>query len=332
MTGNNQQIHLHIENTTRLGEVFNVTEERLKNALSRHPDVADKVKVTIGRDGISFHESVSRADVLFAWDFDRVDLAKTAPKLRLIHLHGAGVNHLLPLDWVPSHVTLTNSRGAHGDRASEYLMMALLALNNGLPKICTNQRQKQWLPVHASTIKGKTVLVFGVGHVGGDVARLAKSFGLTVLGVRRSGVAHDHVDEMHRPDKLHELLPRVDFVLITAPHTPSTTHVFGSREFALMKPGAGVVLYSRAKFVDFNALSTALESGRVNAIVDVFDEEPLPASSSLWETPNLIVTPHSSSNDPIHYSHRSLDLLFENVSRLLSGEELANVIDLEQEY
>jgi len=332
MTGINNQIRLHIENTTRLGEVFNVTEDRLKNALSRHPDVADKVSVTIGQDGKSFHKSVSDADVLFAWDFDRVDLAKNAPNLRLIHLHGAGVNHLLPLDWVPDDVALTNSRGAHGDRASEFLMMALLALNNGLPQICTNQRNKQWLPVHASTIKDKTVLIFGVGHVGGDIAKLAKLFGITVLGVRRSGMAHDHVDEMYQPQDLHALLPNVDFVLITAPHTPSTTHVFGRREFSLMKPGAGVVLYSRAKLVDFDALSNALESGRINAIVDVFDEEPLPASSPLWGKPNLIVTPHSSSNDPIHYSHRSLDLLFENIGRLLRREKLTNVVDLQQEY
>lgn len=99
-----------------------------------------------------------------------------------------------------------------------------------------------------------------------------------------------------------------------------------------MKPGAGVVLYSRAKLVDFDALSNALESGRINAIVDVFDEEPLPASSPLWGKPNLIVTPHSSSNDPIHYSHRSLDLLFENIGRLLRREKLTNVVDLQQEY
>lgn len=332
MTGDGEPLHLHIANSTRLGEVFEVTRARLDDALARHPEIARKVRITIGLDGEGFQEAMASADALFGWDFERSDLAERAPRLRWIHLQGAGVNHLLPFDWVPRGVTLTNCRGAHGRRASEYLIMAILALNNGLPAMATNQRDNRWRQIFSSAIGGKTLLIFGVGHVGGDTATAAKHFGLEVLGVRRSGTPHPEVDEMHGPEVLHTLLPRADFVLVTAPHTPSTDRVIGRREFGLMKQGAGFVNYSRAELVDYEALREALEAGRISAVVDVFEEEPLPSSSPLWQTPNLIITPHSSSNDPVHHARRSLDLLFDNLGRFLEGRELRNIVDPVRQY
>ena len=332
MANGGKPLHLHIENSTQLGDVFEVTPSRLNDALARHPDIARHVKITVGRDGDGFRDAMASADVLFAWDFERDSLAEFAPRLRWIHLQGAGVNHLLPLDWIPPGVTLTNSRGAHGERASEYLLMAILALNNGLPAMTTNQRQKRWQQIHNSTIRGKTLLIYGVGHVGGDTAVAASQFGLRILGIRRTGAPHEGVDEMHGPGALHSLLPRADFILITAPHTPSTDHVFGRQEFGLMKQGAGFINYSRSRLVDYAALREALTAGRISAIVDVFDEEPLPDTSPLWHTPNLIITPHCGSNDPLHHEQRSLDLLFDNMQRFLEGKELLNIVDPVQQY
>ena len=137
---------------------------------------------------------------------------------------------------------------------------------------------------------------------------------------------------MYRPEDLHALLPRADFVLIAAPHTPRTEHVIGRREFGLMREGAGFISYSRSRLVDYDALREALVAGRISAVVDVFDKEPLPSSSPLWLTPNLIITPHSSSNDPVNHARRSLDLLFENLGRFLEGSELRNVVDPNQQY
>lgn len=332
MAKSRKLLHLHIENSTRLGEVFEITQTRLDDAVARHPEIARDVRITIGYDGAGFREAMASAEVLFAWNFERANLAAYAPHLRWIQLQGAGVNHLLPLDWVPPGVTLTNSRGAHGQRASEYLIMAILALNNGLPAMVTNQRECRWQQIHNSAIVGKTLLIYGVGHVGGDTATAAKYFGLKVLGVRRTGAPHPDVDEMYQPDDLHALLPRADFILITAPHTHLTDHVFGHREFDLMKPGAGFINYSRSKLVDYVALRETLDARRISAVIDVFDEEPLPSSSPLWRTPNLIITPHSSSNDPLHHAPRSLDLLFDNLGRLLEGKELRNIVDLNQQY
>lgn len=327
-----EKLHLHIENSTRLGDLFDVSPSRLNDALARHPEIADDIRITVGRDGEGFRDNMASADVLFAWDFERADLAEIAPRLRWIQMQGAGVNHLLPLDWIPPGVTLTNSRGAHGERASEYLIMAILALNNRLAAMTTNQRKKRWQQIHNSTIRGKTLLIYGVGQIGGDTALAAKQFGLRVLGIRRTGAAHDNVDEMHRPEALRSLLPRADFVLITAPHTPLTEHVFGRQEFDLMKQDAGFINYSRSRLVDYEALREALTADRISAIVDVFDEEPLPSSSPLWHTPNLIITPHCGSNDPVYHEQRSLDILFDNVKRFLDGEELRNIVDPIQLY
>ncbi len=332
MRDGGKPLHLHIENVSRLGDVFEVTPERLDAARDRHPDVASKLKVTVGRDGDIYADAMKTAEVLFGWQFEREALGRLAPALRLIQVQGAGINHLLPLDWLPPGVVLTNSSGAHGRRASEYLIMAVLALNNGLPHLVTSQQKSRWAPVTNTSIAGKTLLIFGVGHVGGDTARLAKVFGLRVLGVRRTGEPHGDVDEMYRPEDLPDLLPRADFIINTAPHTPSTNRVFGAAEFARMKDGAGFVNYSRAQLVDYEALRAELDSGRISAVVDVFDEEPLPSASPLWQTPNLIITPHCSSNDPVNHAPRSLDLLFENIGRLLRDEPLENVVDPSEQY
>jgi len=325
-------VHLHIENCSALGEVFEITQARLNEALDRHPELKGSIYITLGTDGEKLEQALNTAHALFAWDFDRENLATKAPNLRWIHFQGAGINHLLPLDWVPEGMMLTNSRGAHGKRASEYLIMSILALNNGLPEMVHNQAKNKWQKVHNSSIAGKTLLIYGVGHIGSDTAEAAKYFGLKVIGIRRTGGDHPSVDEMHQPEELHALLPKADFVVVTAPHTPKTENAFGTKEFALMKQGAGFINYSRAQLVDYAALENALINNKINAIVDVFNQEPLSESSSLWQTPNLIITPHSSSNDPVNHAQRSLDILLGNVALFIASKPLMNVINLQQQY
>jgi len=327
-----RKAHLHIENSRQLDPVFEATKKRVTQALGRRPWLKDKVKITIGYDGDIYAEAIRTADALFGWQFDRTDLANRAPNLKWVHAHGAGVNHLMPLDWLPSGAVLTNSRGVHGPKADEYTIMAILMLNNHLPRIVTNQRSAKWEQLYNTAIAGKTLLIVGVGHVGGGAAKWAKRFGLHVVGIRRSGKPHSGVDEMHRPNALHRLLPKADFVLITAPHTDESYHLIGARELDLMKPGAGLVNYSRAHLVDYDALRPHLESGRLSAVLDVFDPEPLPSSSPLWRTPNLIVTPHSSSDDLELYTPRTLDLVFANLERLIKGKLLLNQVSGERQY
>jgi glyoxylate/hydroxypyruvate reductase len=330
--GRSGPVHLHIDNLSSLGGVFEVTEERIRDALVRHPDLADRLRITVSTDGVGLEAQLNTAEVLFVWDFDRSNLKSRAPKLKWIHVHGAGVSHLAPFDWLPSDVALTNSRGVHGQRAAEYVLMALLMLNNRLPEMVTNQRVAQWQQLFNSEISGKTVLIVGVGSIGGSVAEWAKRLGLRVLGIRRTGKRHRHVDEMHRPDALSDLMPRADFVIVTAPQTAQTRHLIGARELDLMKPSAGLVVYSRAGLVDYEALRAKLARHEISAILDVFDPEPLPSTSPLWQTPNLIITPHCSSDDPDAYTPKTLDLLMRNMRRFIEGKTLLNRVSRRFEY
>ena len=327
-----KRVHLHIENTGYLGPIFQVTKARLQDAVRRHRDVARQIDITLGTDGDIYDRSIKTADVLFGWDFDRKGLAARAPNIKWVHVHGAGVNHVFPLDWLPKGAVLTNSRGVHGDRASEYAIMAVLALNNRLPEMITNQRKSRWQQLYNTGIAGKTLLVVGVGSVGGGTAAFAKKFGMRTIGVRRTGERHPSIDKMVKPQDLNRVLPDADFVLVTAPHTKDTHHMIGARQLDLMKKGAGLVNYSRANLVDYRALRKKLQRNEMSAVLDVFDPEPLPSSSPLWRTPNLIMTPHSSSDDTELYTPHTLDLVFRNMARFLQGKPLLNQVRPELGY
>ncbi|HTZ80074.1 MAG TPA: D-2-hydroxyacid dehydrogenase [Stellaceae bacterium] len=325
-------VHLHVENSRDMSAVFEATPERVKAALARHPRLKGKVKVTIGYDGDIYAEAMRTAQVLFGWNFDRLDLARKAPHLRWVHAHGAGVSHLMPLDWLPAGAVLTNSRGVHGPRADEYTLMAILMINNNLPRMASNQRAARWEQLFNSSIQGKTLLIVGVGHVGGGAAKWARRLGMRVIGIRRTGRPHPQVHEMHKPAALSTLLPRADIVLITTPHTADTRHLIGRRELDLMKRGAGLVNYSRAQLVDYDALAEKLREGVLSAVLDVFDPEPLPSSSPLWSLPNLIITPHCSSDDTELYTPKTLDLVCRNIERLIGGKALLNQVSPKFQY
>lgn len=325
-------VTLHVENDSRLGPVFEVTRERLEAALARFPDLAGRVAFTIGADGATFAERIADADALICWSVDRTRLAERAPRLRWIHATGAGVEQFAPFDWLPEGAVLTNNAGVHGERADEYAIMAVLMLNNRVPEMVANQRAGRWEQTFATGIRGKTLLVVGVGHVGGGVAAWAKRFGMTVLGVRRTAAPHPAVDEMHGPEAVPALIPRADFVIVCAPATAHTRGMIGRAEIAALRTGAGIVAYSRAAVVDYEALRERLERREVSAVLDVFDPEPLPPDSPLWRTPNLIVTPHCSSDDTDAYIPRTLDLVCANMRRFLAGEALENRVDPVLEY
>lgn len=325
-------VHMHIDNDSSLGEVFEVTPARIKAVLAKFPSVAKRLDITLENDGHRLDEHLRTADVLFGWRFDRRNLAQRAPKLRWIHAPGAGINHFLPFDWLPPGVAFTNNRGIHGARAHEYAIMAILMLNNRVPEMVTHQRAGRWQQVFNSGIAGKTLLVIGVGSVGSGIAAWAKRFGMHVIGIRRTGKKRRQVDEMYKPEALRRLLPRADFVAVATPATARTQRLLGRSELALLKKGAGLLNYSRAALVDYEALRERLDRGELSAVLDVFDPEPLPADSPLWRTPNLIISPHCSSDDTARYTPKTLDLVFRQMGRFMAGRKLSNVVSREHEY
>ena len=328
-----QSFHVHIENARSLMPVFIVRPDQYEKVLARHPDVAARIRTTWGFDLENYAEQAHSADAIITYRFPKETLAKDAPKLKLLQILGAGVDYLLPLDWVPSGVTMLTNSGAHVPKAAQSALMALLMLNARLPLLVTSQKRHEWNRVFTSTLAGKTVLIVGVGRIGGGAAEHAKAFGMRVLGIRKSRGAHPACDEMHGPDQLHALLPQADFVLLNAALTPETRFLFGEKEFGQMKRGAGFANMSRGGLVDPKALDAALRSGHLGgAIIDVTYPEPPPAEWPYFDTPNLIITPHVLSDDIDEYVPRTLDLFFDNVRRLFTGQPLTNVVDLVRQY
>jgi phosphoglycerate dehydrogenase-like enzyme len=328
-----QSFHVHIENARSLMPVFIVRPDQYEKVLARHPDVAARIRTTWGSDLENYAEQARSADAIITYRFPKETLARDAPKLKLLQILGAGVDYLLPLDWVPPGVTMLTNSGAHVPKAAQSALMALLMLNARMPELIESQKRHHWNRLFTDTLAGKTLLVVGVGQIGGGAAEHAKTFGMKVLGIRRSRGPHPAVDEMHGPEALHDLLPKTDFVLLNTALTPDTRFLFGAREFALMRRGARFINMSRGGLVDPAALDAALRSGHLaGALIDVSYPEPPPADWPYWDTPNLIITPHVLSDDIEEYVPRTLDLFFANVRRFFEGQPLTNVVDLERQY
>ena len=293
--------------------------ERTEAALKRRRHVT----VTVGHDPAAVSPDMRRAHVLVGFQLPTDEIGALR-ELRWIHLVSAGVDHLLPLTWLPPRVTLTNSSGVHSELAGQYAAGALLMLNFRMPAHATNQQRGRWDQRFNTPVGGKTVVVVGLGAIGGEAARQAKRLGLRVIGVRLSRRRHPHVDEVFGPEDLPRVLPEADFVVVTAPLTPATRHLLGAKELDLLKPQAGLVNMSRAGLVDYEALARKLEAGELaGAIIDVCDPEPHPPDSPLWRTKNLLITPHISS-DPVDYVERMTRIFLDNLVRLVARRPLAN--------
>jgi phosphoglycerate dehydrogenase-like enzyme len=324
---------VHVENARVMKPVFTVYPEQYEAALKRHKDVARVVKTTMGFDAENYDESMQHADALISYKFPRDNLRERAPRLKWIQVLGAGVDYMLPLDWVPKDLMLTTNWGAHVPKAAQSALMAILMINSRIPTLVTDQRHREWNRIFTTTVEGKTLLIVGVGHIGGGAAEQAKKVGMRVIGIRRTPKRHPAVDEMFGPDALHKLLPRADIVLLNTALTSHTRFLMGRREFALMKAGSGFINMSRGGLVDPQALEETLRSGRLGgAMIDVSYPEPLPADATLWDAPNLIITPHVLSDDIEHYIPRTLDIFFDNIRRYIEGKPLNNVVDLAREY
>ncbi len=323
------EVRFHLLNAPDI-EAYALTPAQLTAAL-QSAGRGPRVTVTEDHDPDTVTPAMREAHVLIGFRIPHRRI-RELPQLRWIHMVSAGVDHLLPLDWLPRTVTLTNSSGVHSELAGEYAAGALLMMNIGMPRHATNQRRHRWDQVFNSPIAGKTLVLVGVGAIGGAVARQAKRLGLRVVAVRRRRKPHPYADEVHRPADLLRILPRADFLVITAPLTPETQHLIGAKELDTLPRHAGVINMSRARLVDYEALADRLKRGELRgAIVDVLDPEPHPPDSPLWDVPDLLITPHISS-DPLDYRERMLRIIRDNYRRLLAGRPLTNRVDAARGY
>ncbi len=323
-----KKLRVHIENTRKKDPLFHVTRERWDAACRRHPKLARRLDVTLSWDGDGLDTALADTDMLIGVPAMRDRLATRAPELRWVHSTSAGVDGVLPLDWLPRGVAFTNNSGAHGAKAEQYMTMAYHLINTRMAAISVNQQRRRWEPLFSPSITGRTAVVVGLGDLGEAAARAAKKIGLKVIGVRRSAQKNRYADRVVSYKQLDRVLPQADFVAIAVPLTPDTRGMFNKKRLDLLKPTAGVINIGRGPVVDNAALAAKLRRGELGgAVLDVVDTEPLPADSPLWSTPNLIITPHISCDDGEHYVDISLDLWFANLARYIAGKTLQHRIN-----
>lgn len=325
---NNRWAEGSFPNTPEGEEVFTITPARFDEALAAWPGLRDRVEVFVDWDEDNFAASMAEVDVLLTWNLPTENLEAVAPRLKWIHCIGAGVEHMLPLDWLPPRVALTNNKGVHAGKAGEFGLMAVLMLHNHMTRIVTNQRAHRFDSLYSTPLAGKTVVICGTGSLGGAAAQKLALLGPRIIGVNRRGRPADGCDEVVTLDRLDEVLPRADYLYLALPDTPETTGLMDRRRLDLLKPGCGVANVGRESVMDYRYLASKLDDGSIaGAILDVFSPEPVAEDSYLWDVPNLIVTPHVSADDGDSYVPLTMDLFFRNLDLWLKGEPLLNQVD-----
>jgi len=244
------------------------------------------------------------------------------PRLRVVQSLSAGVDWLLPK--VPAGVAVCRAVGVHDIPVSEWVVVAILAMQRRLPEFIEFQRRAEWNRSLADDGKiddldGHTVVVVGHGSIGRALAARLAPFGAQVIGVARH--ARDGVQPV---SALPDLLPRADVVVNLLPLTPETDKFVDAAFLALMKPGALLVNAGRGKTVDTEALLTALQSGRIRAALDVTDPEPLPDGHPLWNAPNILITPHIAGG-VARWSARGYRFAGEQIRRYVAGQPLLGI-------
>lgn len=324
-----KKLRLHIENTRKKNPIFHTLPAHWAAACKRHKALARRIgDISFGWDGDVLESALLKADLLIGVPAQRDNLKTRAPQLKWLHSTSAGVDGVLPLDWLPRGVSFTNNSGAHGRKAEQYMTMAYNLINSRMAAIMANQHKKHWEALFSPSITGMTAVIIGLGDLGEGAARAAKKLGLKVIGVRRSAQKNRYADKVVSYKQLDRVLPLADFVVLAVPLTAETHHLLDGGRMDLLKPSAGVINIARGPVADYKALEQRLRAGKLGgAVLDVVDPEPLPANSSLWTVPNLIITPHISCDDGEHYIDISLDLWFENLTLFLDGKKLKRRID-----
>jgi phosphoglycerate dehydrogenase-like enzyme len=290
------------------------------------------------REALVAHPEV---DVVASF-FPPADLLAIAPNLKWIALPSAGADHAIRAGIVQQGgPVVTTASGIHAAPIGEFVLSLMLMWVRHWPQIIDYQRAGTWPDsagreqLHGRELDGAALGVIGLGSIGRHIARLGRAFGMRIVATRRSasaGTSDPDVDMIVPPDRLGDLLAAADFVVVSVPATEQTRHLIGANELREMRHDAFLINISRGSAIDEAALIAALTNGVIGGVgLDVFETEPLPAESPLWQLPNVIISPHVAGNTD-QYSRRFTDLFLENLARYRAGEPLRNVVDLGRGY
>jgi len=285
-------------------------------------------------------EILASADVLFCLPREaKADLLAICPQLKWLQGTSAGMGQPAQrLGLIDSDVIVTTASGVHAGALSEFVFAALRSRTRELDRMAQWQRDHHWERFTGGELAGKAMTIIGPGRIGRQIARVARAFDMRVTAVGRTGGPERAtalgVDQYPPIDRLREALHTVDVVVIVTPHTGGTERLIGTREFDAMKPGVWFINIGRGAVVDEQEMVTRIRDGRVGfAALDVFQQEPLPPDSPLWDLPNTLISPHCSANAP-RENERITDIFIRNLPLFLDGryDEMSPVLDKTQLY
>jgi phosphoglycerate dehydrogenase-like enzyme len=281
-----------------------------------------------------FLAMLGEAEVLYDFPQGHVrDLTRAAPNLRWLQASMAGAGEVAKkAGLLETDVVVTTASGVYSGPLAEFVVMAMLQHAKNLDRLRRDKAEKAWHQAYSDTLENKTLCVVGMGNIGRAIAERVRPFGTRILGVKRTvredDPARSHADELHGTERLPDVLAEADYVVVTLPGTPETRHLVDADTIAAMKPGTYFANVGRGSVVNEGALVEALQSGHLSgAALDVFEVEPLPQESPLWELKNVIVSPHATDMVPALINERQTDLFCDNLRRYLEGEPLVNVLD-----
>lgn len=301
-----------------------ISDEHLERVRAGFPDL------TVHRaESIDEAEAlIANCEVLVTWWSNFVPDLLQAPKLKWVHSLAAGVDGFFLPPIKSGEVLLTNSSGIHGLPMAEHVMAIMLAFSRGIFRYARQQKERRWERLRLSELNGKTLGVIGMGSIGQEIAQHGAAFGMRVLGVKRNpGQQYPGVDRMVSMEGLDMVLKESDYVVLSVPLTPETDKMIGRRELELMKPDSILINVARGEVIDEAALIEALRENIIGgAGLDVFETEPLPESSPLWELENCLITPHCAALSP-QYMARAVDLFCRNLEAYRNGQPMPNLVD-----
>ena len=275
-------------------------------------------------DALGFLEE---AEIILSWQMPD-PLLNRAKKMRWFASLGAGNEHLIENPNLPKDILFTKVT-VYGEMMAEYVFAYLLYLCRDLPKYLEDQRHKGWKPKLPGRLHGKVMGILGLGAIGKEIALRAKQFGMSVLGVKKVPGPVENVDQVFGPDDLGRMIPLVDCLINALPLTPETFHILGEKEFKLMKEGSLLFSIGRGKTIDEGELVRILKTGKIRAVLDVFENEPLPTGSELWNMENVIITPHVSG---INIPEEICEEFINNYKHWVRGEPLHGLVDRRKGY
>ena len=299
-----------------------------------------QLKIAQIDSGERLAQELANTTVLFGGSFGPEDL-REARKLRWIHSPAAAVHDLLFPELVNSDVILTNAREVHGVVVAEQVMAMMFALARRIPESVRFQVKRTWGQAILSEdqripqeLGGATVGLVGLGSIGRNLAQRASAMGMKVIAVREHAdwLKPEHVHEVLPTSQLDKLLSRSDYVVLSPPVTPATRGLIGREQLARMKKSGYLINVGRGPLVDESALIEALRARRIaGAALDVFDQEPLPPESPLWDLENLLITPHTGGMTDKMWE-RHFAVFGGNLQRFLTGQPLLAVVDKKAGY